>query len=183
MPIYDPAHCPVGPAEQRGAATTSRSYSLSPSRATRSTPLVAAGAAYAATTRPDDDPPRSLGLFKLGHRLIAITYIGDGEARLDLLGAGGAVAAHVGSVAGIDTAVPLLFPMPAQRPWLGDPAVSWFVTRSTVDRYRSTPVPPREPAGEPEVAQRPTDTDCPPTDSEPTPDTGSARSERTEVRP
>ncbi|CAM3424204.1 hypothetical protein [Stackebrandtia soli] len=207
MPIYDPTHCPIGPTEQRPAeraaepsavergTTTTRTYALAPSRPSRvpvppndsttPAPLVAGGAVHTGIGRPDD-PPRPLGLFKLGHRLITATYVGDGEARLDLLGAGGTVASPVGSVAGINTAVPLLFPHPAQRYWVSEPAIVWFLTRTTTDRYRTTTVAPPEPTGAPEPARPPVDAvpqlACGPTDPDPTPATGSPRAGRTEAR-
>ncbi|CAM3354435.1 hypothetical protein [Stackebrandtia soli] len=201
MPIYD-QHCPTAPTDRRAVhAGDSRRFtpavSLPPNEATIDAPQSVGGAVHAGATRVDADPVRSLGLFKLGHRLIAITYVGEGKAVLDLLGTGGGVAFPVGTVTGIDTAVPLLFAHPTQRGWASEPANAWFLTRTTVDRHRATPVRtsitdggpvPARPHGDstaPDVDLPGYLTDgghpFPPTDPDPTPAAGHPRAGRTGV--
>ncbi|CAM3281153.1 hypothetical protein [Stackebrandtia soli] len=128
--------------DRTAAGRTSLTYSLSPSHVPM--PPHASIAQLSAESSsdkscPDGDSPRPLGLLKLGHRLIAATYVGAGEARLDLLGAGGAIASPVGAITGLDLTDPVFFPHPTQRYWLSEPATVWYLTRTTTDRYRSTP--------------------------------------------
>ena len=149
MPVYDPAHNPIV------AETPYRR----PSTARPGRPAIAP-ATTIDESAPEEDPARSLGSFALGARLIVATYIGRGRASLVLLAPGGAVSDPVGVITGVDTAVPLLFTQPAQRHWTSEPATAWFLTRTTVDRYRSTPNPPTHPTGAP-IPARPIETHHP----------------------
>ncbi|CAM3137754.1 hypothetical protein [Stackebrandtia soli] len=91
-------------------------------------------------TDTTSEPARPLGVFTVEGCPAVITTTGRGEARVDLLGSRGVVTGPLGAVTGLDTAVPLLFLDTRERAWASEPAIAWHITRTTVDRYRSTPV-------------------------------------------
>ncbi|CAM3465190.1 hypothetical protein STSO111631_20405 [Stackebrandtia soli] len=146
MPIYDPAHCPIRdhkglkgggaavptpqPDIRTTTAVTPRRTALTDGAATRGT----------GNTDTTSEPARPLGVFTVDGCPAVITTTGRGEARVDLLGSRGVVTGPLGAVTGLDTAVPLLFLDTRERAWASEPAIAWHITRTAVDRYRSTPV-------------------------------------------
>ena len=123
----------------------------------RSTPSTQVNGAPSPTVGPDPhdvSEVRPLGMFSVESRPVVATVIAPGRVRLDLLGAGGVIAAPVGVVTGADTAIPLLFLHNERREWTGEPAVAWYLTRTAIDRYRA-PAPGIATTGGPTPARPP----------------------------